>query len=345
MKRSQHVSRDQLAAWLDLLAGQATLIGPRWVESALLYSPLASSADLTWEFTRPVVPVKEVLFPPTERLLIIEKTGQEVQLNETLPEGRQVVFGVRPCEARGLSVLDAMFLENEPVDPYYARRRENTTLIGLACQKLGETCFCTEVGGAPDDPRDLDVMLAEVDGGYVVQAVTEKGRNLLHSANLPFEIVDLDRFAASDQPRARLNLDAWLERFDDEYWARLSEACLSCRICAYVCPTCRCFDIRDEVIGPGQYERLRCWDSCSGVNYRRIAGGHNPRPTQRERLRNRLFCKFYYYPKQYSLGAIPACTGCGRCVDYCPVGVDIMEVLSAFGDQVLDFGCEYPSTG
>ncbi len=109
----------------------------------------------------------------------------------------------------------------------------------------------------------------------------------------------------------------------------MSERCLSCRICAYVCPTCRCFDVRDESVpsdnGHDTYERIRCWDSCAGEAYRRIAGGHNPRAAKGDRLRNRFFCKFYYYPEQYGP---TACTGCGRCVDSCPVNIDITEILS-----------------
>ncbi len=107
-----------------------------------------------------------------------------------------------------------------------------------------------------------------------------------------------------------------------------AERCLSCRVCAYVCPTCRCFDLRDEALpsdnGHERYERIRSWDSCAGDTYRRIAGGHNPRAARGERMRNRFFCKFYYYPQQYGLAA---CTGCGRCIDACPVNIDITEVL------------------
>ncbi len=112
----------------------------------------------------------------------------------------------------------------------------------------------------------------------------------------------------------------------------MSERCLSCRICAYVCPTCRCFAVRDEALPtPGQFERIRCWDSCAGENYRRIAGGHKPRAAKGERLRNRFLCKFYYYPEQYGLDGTVACTGCGRCVDACPVNIDITEVLMEIG--------------
>ena len=327
------IREETLAAWLDRLSRDATLIAPRSVEGLILYRPVSASAEIAWGSTRPMLSAKESFFPATERLLTIEKTGQQVKLTETLPEGRQIIFGVRPCDARGAQVLDAMFIQQEPADPYYARRRENTTLIGLSCPEMGPTCFCTSVGGAPDDPTGLDLMLTEVEGGYVIRVVTEKGETLLEGLPLAGFGGELPP-PATTEPLSVLPKQSWPAHFSDEYWAKLSQRCLSCRICAYACPTCRCFAVRDEALpGNNHFERLRCWDSCTGANYRRIAGGHNPRAGKEERLRNRFFCKFYYYPEQYDLGNQTACTGCGRCVDLCPVNIDITEVLVDVGRQ------------
>lgn len=318
-----------VASWLDGLAEGKTLIAPRLVEGVLLYRPVRSSDEIVWDFTRPVLSIKEAFFPPTERLLTIEKTGQQIALNETLPEGEQVIFGVRPCDARGVRALDALFIDDAPPDVYYTRRRAHTTLIGLACQAMGDTCFCTSVGGAPDDPRDVDLLLTEVEGGYAVQVVTEQGQALISGVALAEVSGDLPLPAVND-PVPCPDPRAWPSQFNDHYWENMAERCLSCRLCAYVCPTCRCFDVHDEALpaanGHQRYERVRCWDSCAGEAYRRIAGGHNPRATKGTRLRNRFFCKFNYYPEQY--GPV-ACTGCGRCVDACPVNIDITEVLAA----------------
>ena len=111
-------------------------------------------------------------------------------------------------------------------------------------------------------------------------------------------------------------------------WRRHGERCLSCRICTYVCPTCRCFDVADRVVaersGVTHIERIRVWDACTSTNYRRAAGGHNSRPTKPGRIRNRFFCKFCYYPEDF--GAL-GCVGCGRCIVSCPVDIDITEVM------------------
>jgi sulfhydrogenase subunit beta (sulfur reductase) len=336
------VPREEISTWLDTLMDQGILIAPQDIEGALLYRPVSASSCLVWETTRPVTTIKEFFFPPMESLLKIEIIGGHVNLQETIPLEKQVIFGVRPCEARGIRILDALFLEDEPIDPYYAERRKNTALIGLACKELGDSCFCTSLGGAPDDPKDMDVMLYEMGEDYAVEVVTEKGSSLIGRVFDSLPVISKLEWNSAAENRLITNWqvpdrESWPTLFDDPYWENLADRCLSCRICAYVCPTCRCFDVRDEINGDGSIERLRCWDSCTGVNYRRIAGGHNPRPSKGERLRNRFFCKFYYYPEQYGLMS-SACTGCGRCIDYCPVGIDLTEVLGRLSGLVVEIG-------
>jgi sulfhydrogenase subunit beta (sulfur reductase) len=319
------ISYEELLDLLDGLARTNTLIAPRQSGRQVLYQPVHSAAEITWEYNRPDLSIKEALFPSTELLFRMKRIDGEIIIEETLPEKQQIIFGVRPCDARGVQVLDALFINSEPVDPYYACRRENTTLIGLACQQLQPTCFCDRVGGGPADPSGMDIMLTKVgEGCYQVQVLTEAGQRVLPDE---LDTPVISSFEASNPGK---QIPDWPARFDDSYWLEMSERCLSCRACAYVCPTCRCFDIRDEVM-PGansdHYERLRCWDSCTRQAYRRIAGGHNPRAVKGERLRNRFLCKFYYYSQQYPMDFPTACTGCGRCVDVCPVNIDIVEVL------------------
>jgi sulfhydrogenase subunit beta (sulfur reductase) len=328
------ISPEELKVWLEGIASTRTLLAPCQVGAVLLYRRVTNSDEFDLQPGKPVLSVKQVFFPPTEQLFKIEKNEQEIHLSEPMLGAPLAVYGVRPCEARGIRLLDALFIDTPPTDPYYACRREHSVLIGLACQEMGPTCFCTSVGGAPDEARDMDIMLHADGDGYLVEAVTGKGRLLIPDGQWQ-KTTCKPKLSGVTPKSATLDLQAisWEDHFEDPYWQKMAERCLSCRACAYVCPTCRCFTVRDEMTGPGTYERLRCWDSCAGENYRRVAGGHKVRAEKGERLRNRIFCKFYYYTEQTGLGTASACTGCGRCIDVCPMGVDITEVLQDLGRQ------------
>lgn len=323
------LTQAQLNGWLDGLARERTLVAPVDVDGKLLYRQVNGSDGISWGFERTVMSPKTWTFPATEPILTIEQ-GEESTIQPAAALAPTVVFGVRPCDARGALAIDALFLDKDPIDGRYAQHRDATRLIGLACPQMWETCFCTVVGGAPNGTQGLDVLLTEIDGGYAVQAITTEGDALV--AGMPGD----ERDPVLPEPKLTPDLPVlhsggeWTARFGELYWERLGDRCLGCRICTFVCPACRCFDVRDEVVSrqPGRqvFERLRAWDACTVPAYRRIAGGHNPRPTQFSRLRNRFYCKFVYYPEDFGpLG----CVGCGRCIDACPVGIDILEVIAA----------------
>jgi ferredoxin len=328
-------AREDVLAWLDRLAASGpgtgpTLIAPKAVGEQILYRPVRESSEIALSFGRTDLSAKEHFFPATDVLFTVVSDPNGLRIEEPPAKGEQVVFGLRPCDAKALRVLDALFIEQEPVDSYYAERRKATTLVGLACREMEESCFCTSLGSAPDDASDVDLLLTEVEGGYAVQVVTEKGKSLLDGLSLG-EIEPTLLEPALRDTTVVPEVEAWPQHFGDGYWARLADRCLSCRLCAYVCPTCRCFDVRDYQHPGGDIQRIRTWDGCMSEGYRRIAGGHNPRPTKVERLRNRFFCKFCYYPQMTghtpALGPV-ACVGCGRCIDACPVNVDLVEVLT-----------------
>jgi len=336
------ITHAQLRDWLAALGGTHTLIAPRQVTPELVvYQAVHSPDDIAFGFSRAALSPKEFFLPATEAILTVERVRQlaagdgsaqpdwEVRLAEPGMERDQVVFGIRPCDAHALTALDALLLK-DPADAYYARRRERTALIGLACQQMGATCFCTSLGFTPDDRQGMDVMLVATGDGYALDTLTDKGQAITAGLN-PADYKGEP--PAREWPPAEFKVpprQVWTRLFKDPYWGELADRCLSCKICAYVCPTCRCFDVRDYTVAQTpayqKIERLRCWDACMADGYRRIAGGHNPRPDKLERLRNRFYCKFDYYPADF--GPL-ACVGCGRCIDHCPVNVDVTEVLDA----------------
>ncbi|MGD1995643.1 MAG: 4Fe-4S dicluster domain-containing protein [Anaerolineae bacterium] len=324
------ITLDELRTWLDRLAQDETvdLIAPRDVEGHILYESITSGDTVVFDYERPELSAKDYLLPATETFLRIERREGEVALEEVLPDRRQVLFGIRPCDAHGVAALDALFLDEDPPDLYYRHHRQRSTLVGLACPRMWRGCFCTSVGGAPDDSTHLDLLLREVEGGYVVEPVTEKGAALLEGVALEKLPGEPSPSEIDTKPVPVTPPEKWRTLFEERMWLRHGERCLSCRICTYVCPACRCFDVTDQVVevrpGVTRIVRIRVWDACTSANYRRIAGGHNPRPTKSERLRNRFYCKFCYYPEDFGpLG----CVGCGRCIVSCPVDIDITEVL------------------
>ncbi|MFN2271493.1 MAG: 4Fe-4S dicluster domain-containing protein [Anaerolineae bacterium] len=319
---------DQLKVWLDGLTDKYDLVAPRDVDGKVLYRAIGSADEILFDYERPDLSAKDFFLPATEVLLRVEQQGSQVTQEEVLLDRKQVIFGLRPCDAHGAAAIDALFLHQDPADAYYRHHRERTTLVGLACPQMWGGCFCTSVGGAPDDTTHLDVLLHEVEGGYAVEAVTEKGTLLVESLaseereiELPEPVSDADEVPVTSPEK-------WKPLFEEKIWMRHGERCLSCRICTYVCPTCRCFDVVDRATGirdgVTHIERIRVWDACTSPNYRRAAGGHNSRPTKPVRLRNRFYCKFCYYPEDFGpLG----CVGCGRCVVSCPVDIDIREIM------------------
>ena len=332
-------TRQAMAGWLDALCERYTVIAPQAIEGQVYYRPVAASAEVLFDFQRTLLSAKTFFLPDTQVILEIEKQGNEVVLSEPELEREQILWGVRPCDARSLRALDALLLVRPPADAYYAERRAKTTLIGLACPRRWDGCFCTGLGGAPDDASDVDLMLYEGEGGYWISEVTDKGSALLQGLAVEERVGPPP---ASDQTGERvppLPPEAWGALFEDPLWQRLADRCLSCHACTYACPTCRCFDVRDETAaaGPGYaaIQRLRAWDSCMAAAYRRIAGGHNPRPEKSQRLRNRYYCKFCYSPLDF--GAV-ACVGCGRCSAVCPAGVDVVEMLAAVAGLVTEKG-------
>ncbi len=288
---------------------------------------------------------KDFFFPQTENLMDFKTEGKKVEVIDTRSECEDfVIFGVRACDVKSFEVLDRVFL-SEPVDTYYKNRREHGVIVSLACNKPVETCFCHTFGIDASDP-DGDVVCWKDDDALYMKAKTEKGEKLLKSIESVTESADEN--AANKQrkiiadrleklPLRSLSADAFgdgktSEFFDAPEWAELSESCLGCGTCTFVCPTCQCYDIKDFNTGHG-VKRFRCWDSCMYSSFTKMSAGQ-PRLTQLERFRQRFMHKLVYYPTNND--GLFSCVGCGRCMAKCPIQMNIVKVMKKLGGRKND---------
>ena len=285
---------------------------------------------------------KDFFFPQTENLVEFKTSGKNIEIIDTRSASEDfVVFGVRACDVKSFDVLDRVFLK-EPTDSYYASRREHGIIIAAACTRPTETCFCQTFGiDAAAPAGDISIWKTETEVFW--QSNTEKGAALLAKLDAlteecSTEAVDAqkEKIAATMKklPLANLNTDAFgagktKEYFDAPEWKELSESCLGCGTCTFVCPTCQCYDIKDFNTGKGVI-RFRCWDSCMYSDFTKMSAGQ-PRLTQTERFRQRFMHKLVYFPENND--GMFSCVGCGRCLAKCPISMNIVKVMKTIGGK------------
>lgn len=288
---------------------------------------------------------KDFFFPKTEHLVSYEMSGKEVKVVDPRKDVEDfVIFGVRACDARGFTAIDNVYLNMNPVDSYYKNRREHGTVIVLACNEPAKTCFCSTFGidaSLAKPAGDVSCWLA--DGKYYFEANTDKGKAFVENAKSALENADTSAVEACRKdiaekveklPFAHLDLSKFqgkdmLKIFNSKIWDKVSEPCVGCGTCTYVCPTCMCFDVRDFATSNG-VRQIRCWDSCMYNDFTQMAA-ENPRHTQKERSRQRFMHKLMYYPMAHD--GMFSCVGCGRCVENCPVNMNIVKVIKTVNES------------
>lgn len=329
------LSKSKLDELLEKSLENYQIVAPTQNNGIIAFSKISSPSEIIREYVNTKIPPKALFFNQTETLFKFSRSkSPEIELPNK-SEKKVLIFGIRPCDVKSLSILDNIF-KGDYEDPYYLEKRENALLVGLSCNEPGVNCFCTSVYWGPSSPEGSDVLLTDIGENYFVEAVSEKGEKFVESMGKLFKPATSNDEKKREEV-AQKAIDAFARRadlggipdkldnmFENALWQQIAIKCLGCGECTYVCPTCHCFDIQDETSTKGG-ARVRIWDSCMFPEYTLHASGHNPRPARMNRMRNRIFHKYNAFPKNHD---VIACVGCGRCVDVCPVNIDIIEIIN-----------------
>ncbi|MCL2820371.1 MAG: 4Fe-4S dicluster domain-containing protein [Oscillospiraceae bacterium] len=312
--------------------------------------------------------IKEFYFPQTELMFTFDEN--DVTDHSEMPG--YVIFGARPCDLEALRVMSIVYTTGKYADPFFQRRFEANLLIGIACNEKKPECFCDKMGISKDYSDFCDIFLVNIGDSYEIKYVSDKGSRqgdgspVLSTERIPWKhsvasnaLSELSEVFKTGEPSPCLSIASLTQNdtnmqqdchpedskdlialdtgkedsafFDIIDWQKVTETCKGCGICTYVCPTCYCFDFKD-VTEKGTAKRYKCWDSCMYPRFTLHASGHNPREHRFERYRQRVLHKYKYVPNLFD-GAV-ACTGCGRCVRSCPVGINIKNIVKLINEAV-----------
>jgi len=318
-------------------------------DEALIYNAYRAVEPLKCFFTYFYEKVTDYFMPQKNITDVVDKT---------------IIFGVKSCDIFGHKVQDFVFLEGAEVDTstslsvngerprtidsLYRLKRENTILISSDCTDFKEVCHCFAWEVLPHPTAGFDLNLSPLNEGYLMEVGSKKGEELIQQYKEYFTPTKETQVAARKVKRENLieRLKKHLlpqnlvskdivqrlvkEGYNLDTWQSFSLTCVECGGCNLICDTCHCFLLADKKENL-QNKKIRVWDSCLYANYARVAGGANPLKLRKQRLRNRFLKKFDFFVD--NLG-IPACCGCGRCIEVCPGKIDIREVLKDLAKKV-----------
>lgn len=284
--------------------------------------------------------LKAFLFAPEEPLWTAKADNGTVVFTEKKAPGQPVaVIGARACDLAALKLQDAHFLHSTFPDPYYRARRENLLVVAVNCTHPGETCFCASTGDGPTASNGYDLVLDELEEGFLLEAGSDKGQAILSALPTEDETEALLEAAMRQREDAKHRMqktlrqdarDVLLKNLSARHWEDVASRCLSCSNCTAVCPTCFCHREHD-VPDFDQTTHIRVWDSCFTKEHSYIHG-FVVRPETAFRYRQWITHKLAFWQDQYGRSG---CVGCGRCITHCPVGIDITEEVEALAHESL----------
>ncbi|MGD8950390.1 MAG: 4Fe-4S dicluster domain-containing protein [Desulfobacterales bacterium] len=348
------IDKKSLSADLDRLRETYRLFGPVKGPQYYDFQLLGPGQTPDLEFLNTRMSAKSLVYPQSEVMLDYSlddsQEDHHIMKESAQDYSPRAVIGIRPCDVKGYLLVKRNFDTPDFKDPYWVRNFAATTLVGYGCDEPCSSCFCTSAGSGPFDEEGLDVLLVDAGDSLLAKILSEKGKKLAAAAGWDKQAadgaeqqIDARRQAAEAKVNAAVETDRLaaqnsLDLYDAPFWEDVSFSCINCGTCTYVCPTCWCFDIQDEVRGK-KGKRLRIWDSCMYPLFTLHGSGHNPRGSKLQRVRQRFMHKLKYYVDKYDDGI--QCSGCGRCVRLCPVNIDIRRVARLMNSHGQDaVACE-----
>ena len=345
------IKKEDFLAFVDtLIKNEPKIVGVKSKRDKFVFDTLHSAEELRLDYDVTILPPKKYFFPQWETLFTYELSDSGITPDSTIAAEPLILLGVHPYDIAALHQMDEVFRETKS-DPYYRKKRESSIIIGVNMEKVSKWCFASSMGCATVEDG-YDLMLTDIGDEYFVEIGSQKGEQLLvtYAENIsnPYDhqINMVERKKADIMDMVQQNLTFPVEYipdllrknyYNDEFWESHAEKCYSCGSCVMVCPTCYCFDVRDNlnlVLDRGQ--RTRTWDGCLLEDFAKVATGENFRPTKLARYRHRYYKKGKYLFDRFGF---VACVGCGRCSSHClPDIADPVKVFNDLYEQTQKMG-------
>jgi formate hydrogenlyase subunit 6/NADH:ubiquinone oxidoreductase subunit I len=338
--RMKTLAKKDINKTLGIWAQKYEVLSPMKTENGDCIFGAFSEKTFTLDYKKPPLSPKSVLFPQAEIIFNVENNNYQ----QVVGSKKTLIFGMRACDMMGIRQASS-FMGRDNKDIYYQAKQNAAATIVMACPgPQNETCFCTTTRSGPVAGTGFDLQFYDTGNAFLIEIGSPRGSELLSGMSLS-EINDsaakkqIDEFtkkAVKAIPEVKSVINAMNKlkdkKVEDKVWEDFGAKCITCGGCAFVCPTCTCFNVYDQQFSSGNGIRLRSWDACLYGGFTREASGHNPRLNQALRLKRRHEHKLFDYNKIDIQDGLCGCVGCGRCSDYCPVHIGTLEVVKAIAE-------------